>query len=104
MNRLLVASALAFALFSSGCCTARDSETHVSVDSYKRALQQIRSNLVDDIRPGYKEALERSDLLPDTFPVRLGLVDDTITLIDGTLAGATEGEQPASQPTSEGDE
>ena len=93
MNRLMRTGALALVLMMPvGCCTTRDSETSVSVESYKSALKQLRKNLATDIRPGYEEALKRSDLLPATHNARLGVVDDSVRLIDGTLAGATEGE------------
>jgi len=81
---------LVFALFTfPGCCTTRDSETQVSVDSYKAALVKIKSNLEEDIRPGYAEALEASGVIPELVEARLGLVDDTVTLCEDTLSGAS---------------
>jgi len=89
MNRLFMASVLALVLvLPAGCCTARNAETGVSIESYDAALGRIRVNLIQ-IRANYSEALKRSDLLPATFPAKLGLVDDTVRLIDGTLSGGT---------------
>jgi len=89
MNRLFTASVLALVLvLPAGCCTARNTETGVSVESYDAALGRIRVNLLE-VRAGYSEALTRSDLLPATFPAKLGLIDDTVRLIDGTLSGGT---------------
>ncbi len=89
MKRFLSASLLAVALLAPGCCTTRNTETKVSIESYDNALKQIRKNLTESVRPGYAEALQRSDLLPATFAAKLGVVDDTIALIDGTLTGGT---------------
>lgn len=94
MSRLIPSITVALAmLLPAGCCTQRDPDTDVSIESYKRVLRQTRENLVDDVRPGYEEALRRSDLLPATFDARLGVVDDTVRLIDGALAGSQEGQE-----------
>ena len=102
MKKLLGSIALiALLIAPTGCCTNRNAETQVSVDSYVSALEKIKSNLVDDVRPGYAEALSASGVIPELQEARLGVLDDTVTLIDDTLTGAAE---PESAPESGGGE
>ena len=96
MRKLLGSIALvALLLAPAGCCTNRHAESQVSVESYVSALERIKSNIVEDIRPGYAEALDASGVIPELLEARLGVVDDTVTLIDDTLTGANEPEAPA---------
>lgn len=89
MKKIVLACVLALVvLAATGCCTTRNTETQVSVDSYVMALEKIKSNLERDIRPGYKEAMEGSGWIPQLQEARLGVVDDTITLCEDTLSGA----------------
>ena len=81
------ASALTLLLLFSGCACGRNAETGVSIESYVSALEKVKSNLEADVLPGYTEALERSDLVPELKAARLGVVQDTIDLIDTTLTG-----------------
>ena len=91
MNKLFLGIALTAVLVTApGCCTTRNTETQVSVDSYVAAIEKIQSNLEQDILPGYQEALESSNLIPELQEARLGVVRDTITLCKDTLTGAAE--------------
>ena len=92
MKKLITSAILVVLLVAPGCCTNRNPETQVSIDSYVAALERVKINLTDDIRPGYAEALAASGLLPELIEARLGLLDDTLTLIDDTLTGAAEPE------------
>jgi hypothetical protein len=94
------AAALGLALlFSSGCCTQRNTETAVSVDSYVEVLQKVKSNLVGKdgkggIRATLDEALGNPEAGSPDAAVKdssLNLVDDTVDLIDGTLEGKNAG-------------
>ena len=91
MRKLFGSIALALVLVApAGCCTTRNSETQVSVESYVAALERIKTNLTDDVRPGYAEALSASGVIPELQGARLGVLDDTLTLINDTLTGAAE--------------
>ena len=87
MKKLLIASALTLALFTPGCAYKRNSETGVSIDSYVSTLEKVKSNIEHDMLPGYTEALDRSDLVPELKKARLGVVQDTLTLINAALTG-----------------
>jgi len=87
VKKFLTAAALALLLIGPGCACGRNSETGVSIESYVSTLERVKSNLEADILPGYTEALERSDLVPELREARLGVVQDTITLIDAALTG-----------------
>lgn len=87
MKKLLSVALLALALVAPGCACGRNSETGVSIESYVQALEKVKSNIEADILPGYTEALERGDLVPELKKARLGVVQDTLTLIDTTLKG-----------------
>jgi len=79
-----------------GCCTARDEQTGVSVDSYKAAITKVRSNIAeirsDVATVTYEPAIKAADLQ---------LIDATIALCDDTLAGKTAGAEPTA-PTGSG--
>jgi len=101
MKKFLVASALALALFAPGCACKRNSETGVSIDSYVSTLEKVKANIEHDMLPGYTEALDRSDLVPELKKARLGVVQDTLTLIDAALTGKL-GVAPVASPSTNG--
>jgi len=99
MKKTLTAAFLMLLLIAPGCACGRNSETGVSIESYVQTLEKVKSNLEADIAPGYTEALERSDLVPELKKARMGVVQDTLTLIDAALTGELkQGEEPAAAP------
>lgn len=92
MKKLISGALLVVLLAAPGCCTNRNPDTQVSIDSYVSTLERVRTNLKDDVRPGYEEALLSSGVIPELVEARLGLVDDTLLLIDDALTGAADTE------------
>lgn len=90
--RLFQSIVLVGVLLAPGCCSTRDAETSVSTDDYKAALNRVRTNLVDNIRPSVAEIMSADTThLPEWKEAKLDLIDDTVTLIDDTLAGKNAG-------------
>jgi hypothetical protein len=102
MNRPLLALVLGLALLAPGCCSTRDTETGVSVDSYKQAITKIKSNLTESIRPALATALDevgqegKKPYIDAYKEGKLTLIDATVQLCDDTLTGknAPDGEVP----------
>lgn len=98
MKKIIVASLFAIILLTSPGCAwfcNRDDETQVSIESYKKALTKVRSNLKDSIRPALDKALpEKTEADKAVKKGKLALVDDTIALVDDTLTGAKAGVKP----------
>jgi hypothetical protein len=92
MKKILTAAFVTLLLLAPGCACGRNAETGVSIESYVQTLQKVKSNLEADVLPGYTEALERGDLVPELKKARLGVVQDTLTLIDAALMGEIAGE------------
>ena len=74
--------ALFAALLLNGCCSCRE--------RYAPFLEQVESNLRDDIRPKYAEALGAQGLPEDVVENRLGLVDDTADSLRRVRTGGPE--------------
>lgn len=82
MRRFIAVFLIVFVLALAGCrCTA-----------HREYLEQVRENLVDDIRPKYKTALEASGRDPALVANDLALVDDTVASIDIALSKINNGE------------
>jgi len=87
MKKILIASALTLTLFAPGCAWKRNSETGVSIESYVKTLEKVKSNIEADILPSYTEALDKAKFVPELQKAKLGVVQDTLTLIDSALTG-----------------
>jgi outer membrane murein-binding lipoprotein Lpp len=91
MKRFMQGAIVAIVLFTSGCCTTRDKVNSVSVDDYRAAIEQIKSNLETNIKPAVVEVMATSDKSDEWKQAKLELIDDTITLATDTLAGKNAG-------------
>ena len=94
MKRLVGAAAITLALLAVGCCGTRDPSTGVSVESYKKAVTQIHDNLKTVVKPAMEAALAESKKSDKWKEAQLGVVIDSITLCEDTLAGKNAGVAP----------
>jgi hypothetical protein len=87
LTRFLLVAALVLA---PGCCTTRNADTGVSVESYVEGITKVRANIAeirsDLIAADYDATIKEADVQ---------LIDATITLCDDMLAGKNAGTAPA---------
>ncbi len=97
MRKLVVMSALIVALVAlSGCCTTRNPDTGVSVESYVQTLEKIKSNLEDDLKPSMEELLAADTAHIEPWKqAKRDLMNDTITLCNDALLGDEAGRSEA---------
>lgn len=99
MKKLIGVMVLVVALIAlSGCCSTRNAETGVSVDSYVAALEKVKSNLEDDLKPAMEELLDKDTAHIEPWKEsKRNLLDDTITLCDDALQGDKAGRESDSE-------
>lgn len=94
MKRFLQVCIMAVVLAAPGCCSTRDTESGVSTDDYKAAIEQIKSNLSNNIKPTVSDLMAESARPDEWKTAKLELIDDTITLCEDVLAGKNAGKKP----------
>lgn len=72
--------------FFAGCCTTRDAATGVSVESYRSAITQLKTNLVE-----VRKDISDVDYDADIKKAHLQLIDASVALCDDTLVGKNAG-------------
>lgn len=77
---------LVLALALAGCCTTRNPDTGVSVDSYVAALKKVSSNVAE-----IRSDIATLDYDPELKKAHMQVMDATVTLCDDTLAGKNAG-------------
>jgi len=88
-NLLRSAIIVTIVLFAPGC--ASTDSYGVSHENYRAAIEQIRSNLADHIKPTVQEVFAGGEMSQIRRNATMDLMSDTLTLCDDTLAGKNAG-------------